>query len=83
MKAISLFILFSLSISNLIAQDDAAQRKIRKSERNRKIDEIVKMMVGREIGDRYPQRSSVPGPVRFKVENLADTKTISGISIRS
>ena len=45
-----------------------------------RIDEIVKMMVGREIGDRYPQRSSVPGPVRFKVENLADTKTISGIS---
>lgn len=43
MKAVSLFILFSLSISNLIAQDESDLKKLRKSERNRKIDEIVKM----------------------------------------
>ncbi len=45
-----------------------------------RFDEIVKMMVGREIGDRYPKRSSALGPVRFKVENLADDHTISGIN---
>ncbi|OHX20949.1 sugar ABC transporter ATP-binding protein [Chromobacterium sphagni] len=43
-------------------------------------DEVVRMMVGREIGDRYPKREAVPGEVRLKVENLADEDMISGIS---
>jgi ribose transport system ATP-binding protein len=43
-------------------------------------DEIVRMMVGREIGDRYPQRDAQLGAVRFKVEALSDKKTISNIS---
>ncbi|QBC44524.1 sugar ABC transporter ATP-binding protein [Iodobacter fluviatilis] len=45
-----------------------------------RFDEIVKMMVGREMSDRYPSRSSTLGPVRFKVEGLCDTSTISDIS---
>ncbi|SUX54069.1 sugar ABC transporter ATP-binding protein [Chromobacterium vaccinii] len=43
-------------------------------------DEVVAMMVGREIGDRYPKREAVPGAVRLKVENLADENMISGIT---
>ncbi|AXE33710.1 D-xylose ABC transporter ATP-binding protein [Chromobacterium phragmitis] len=43
-------------------------------------DEVVRMMVGREIGDRYPKREAVPGAVRLKVENLADENMIAGIS---
>ncbi|MET3696961.1 ribose ABC transporter ATP-binding protein [Bacillus oleivorans] len=33
-------------------------------------EEIVKMMVGRELGERFPQRTVQPGDVRLKVENL-------------
>ncbi|OWY39038.1 D-xylose ABC transporter ATP-binding protein [Xenophilus sp. AP218F] len=43
-------------------------------------DEVVKMMVGREIGDRFPPRKTAPGAVRLKVDNLADEDMISGIS---
>ena len=42
-------------------------------------DEIVKMMVGRELTERFPKRESPPGTVRFKVENLADEGHVSGI----
>ncbi|WP_348944967.1 sugar ABC transporter ATP-binding protein [Chitinibacter sp. FCG-7] len=42
-------------------------------------DEIVRMMVGREIGDRFPQRQATLGEVRLKVSDLADA-TISGIN---
>ena len=43
-------------------------------------DEVVRMMVGREIGDRYPKREAAPGAVRLKVDNLADENMIAGIS---
>ncbi|WP_028456093.1 sugar ABC transporter ATP-binding protein [Chitinilyticum litopenaei] len=43
-------------------------------------DEIVRMMVGREIGERFPGRTQAPGAVRFQVEQLADEGQISGIS---
>ncbi|MCR8842409.1 sugar ABC transporter ATP-binding protein [Paenibacillus sp. SC116] len=44
------------------------------------IDHIVHMMVGREIGERYPERNSKIGAERLRVENLSDGKKVSGIS---
>ncbi|WP_461611311.1 sugar ABC transporter ATP-binding protein [Cytobacillus kochii] len=43
-------------------------------------DEIVKMMVGREIGERYPTRTATIGDVFFKVENLSMKDHFSNIS---
>ncbi|TKC89350.1 sugar ABC transporter ATP-binding protein [Trinickia terrae] len=43
-------------------------------------EDVVRLMVGREIGERFPKRESQPGEVRFKVEDLADDGHISGIS---
>lgn len=43
-------------------------------------DEIVRMMVGREIGERFPSRSVSLGEERFRVEQLADDGQISDIS---
>ncbi|MDM5201210.1 sugar ABC transporter ATP-binding protein [Fictibacillus enclensis] len=34
-------------------------------------DEIVSMMVGRELGDRFPERQVTIGPERLRVENLS------------
>lgn len=34
------------------------------------MNDIVRMMIGREIGERYPSRNNKIGPVVFKVENL-------------
>ncbi|KAF1021701.1 MAG: Ribose import ATP-binding protein RbsA [Paracidovorax wautersii] len=42
-------------------------------------DEIVHLMVGREIGERFPARTSQPGAVRLQVEDLADEGNVSGI----
>jgi ribose transport system ATP-binding protein len=43
-------------------------------------EDVVRLMVGREIGERFPRRDHTPGAVRFKVSNLADDGQISGIS---
>jgi ribose transport system ATP-binding protein len=43
-------------------------------------DEIVRLMVGRELGERFPKRTNAPGDVRFQVAGLADDGNISGIS---
>jgi len=43
-------------------------------------DEIVKLMVGRELHERFPQREKSLGSVRLKVEDLADQGRISGLS---
>jgi ribose transport system ATP-binding protein len=43
-------------------------------------DEIVRLMVGREIGDRFPKRNVALGQVRLEVRNLDDGHTISGIN---
>lgn len=43
-------------------------------------DEVVRLMVGREIGERFPKRAHTPGEVRFEVKDLADDGNISGIS---
>lgn len=42
-------------------------------------DEVVRLMVGREIGDRFPKRASAPGAVRLEVERLADDGSIRDI----
>ncbi|PTB19243.1 D-xylose ABC transporter ATP-binding protein [Trinickia symbiotica] len=43
-------------------------------------DEVVRMMVGREIGERFPRRDSRRGDVRLEVSGLADDGRISGVS---
>ncbi|GAB7126125.1 ribose ABC transporter ATP-binding protein RbsA [Silvimonas sp. JCM 19000] len=43
-------------------------------------DEVVKLMVGRELGDRFPKRDSTPGAVRLVVKDLADAGNISKIN---
>jgi ribose transport system ATP-binding protein len=43
-------------------------------------DEIVRLMVGRELGERFPKCTNAPGDVRFQVAGLADDGNISGIS---
>jgi ribose transport system ATP-binding protein len=42
-------------------------------------DEVVKMMVGRELQERFPRRDNALGKVRLEVEELADESNISGI----
>lgn len=43
-------------------------------------DEIVRMMVGREIGDRYPAQTSNPGDIRFEVKGLTRAGEFEDIS---
>ncbi|NIE65352.1 sugar ABC transporter ATP-binding protein [Burkholderia sp. Ax-1719] len=43
-------------------------------------DEIVRLMVGRELGERFPKRSHTPGDVRMRVNGLADDGHVEGIS---
>ena len=43
-------------------------------------DEIVKMMVGRQLGDRYPERDTKIGSERLKVENLTCKGKFENIS---
>src|SRR5580692_6156237 len=42
-------------------------------------DELVKMMVGRELKERFPKREGSLGPVRLKVDDLTDQGHIAGI----
>ena len=42
-------------------------------------DEIVQMMVGRELKERFPSARVSLGPVRLKVDDLADEGHITGI----
>lgn len=44
-------------------------------------DMIIKMMVGRELKERYPEKTTKPGEVLLKVENLASmTPDFKGVS---
>jgi len=43
-------------------------------------DEVVRMMVGREIGDRFPKRTVQPGAIRLQVDGLADERHVRDIS---
>ena len=42
-------------------------------------DEVVRMMVGRELKERFPKREASIGLVRLKVDDLADQGHITGI----
>ena len=42
-------------------------------------DEVVKMMVGRELEERFPKREVSPGPVRLEVDDLTDEGNITHI----
>jgi ribose transport system ATP-binding protein len=42
-------------------------------------DEIVKLMVGRQLGDRFPERDTKIGQERFKVENLTSKGSFENI----
>lgn len=42
--------------------------------------EIVKMMIGREIGERYPERHVTPGDVVFEVKDLCCPNVFKNIS---
>ncbi|NHC42988.1 sugar ABC transporter ATP-binding protein [Bacillus sp. MM2020_1] len=43
-------------------------------------DEIVKLMVGRQLGERFPERNTKIGQERFKVENLTSKGCFENIS---
>jgi ribose transport system ATP-binding protein len=43
-------------------------------------DEIVKLMVGRQLGERFPERNTKIGQERFKVENLTSNGSFENIS---
>jgi ribose transport system ATP-binding protein len=43
-------------------------------------EEIVKMMVGRELGERYPARTGKPGDEKIRIENLTAEGAFEGIS---
>lgn len=43
-------------------------------------DEIVRMMVGRQLGDRYPKRTAVPGDELLRVESFTSAEAFEGIS---
>lgn len=44
------------------------------------LDKVVQMMVGRELGERYPERVPYEDVERFRVEGLSDGKRIKDIS---
>lgn len=46
------------------------------------ISELVKMMIGREIGERYPERNVKPGDVLFEVKNLTHEGIFKDISFK-
>lgn len=43
-------------------------------------DEIVSMMVGRELGERFPSRNATIGEVKLKVEGLSSTGAFEDVS---
>lgn len=43
-------------------------------------DEIVKLMVGRQLGERFPERNTKIGQERFKVENLTSKGSFENIN---
>ncbi|WP_066055971.1 sugar ABC transporter ATP-binding protein [Robertmurraya korlensis] len=43
-------------------------------------DEIVKMMVGRQLGERFPERVTELGPTRLQVENVTSKGSFEDIS---
>jgi ribose transport system ATP-binding protein len=46
------------------------------------MDELVKLMIGRELKDVYPKRDTAPGDVLLQVENLSQPKLLRDISFQ-
>ncbi|MED0672523.1 sugar ABC transporter ATP-binding protein [Aneurinibacillus aneurinilyticus] len=44
------------------------------------LDTVVRMMVGRQLGERFPERNTAIGEERLRVEELSDGEIISNIS---
>ena len=42
--------------------------------------ELIKMMVGRELADEYPRRTTAPGPVRLVISGLCRGKAVRDVS---
>lgn len=47
---------------------------------NAKEEDLIRLMVGRDIGSRFPQKTNVPGEVLLKVEHLSDKGFLKDIS---
>jgi ribose transport system ATP-binding protein len=43
-------------------------------------EEIVKMMVGRELGERFPQRNTVTGEEKLRIENFTSNDAFKDVS---
>jgi ribose transport system ATP-binding protein len=46
------------------------------------MDELVKLMIGRELKDVYPKRTPAPGNVLFEANNVARAKLVHDISFK-
>lgn len=44
------------------------------------IDDVVRMMIGREIGDRYPKREKSNGDIVFEVKNIKKKNLVKEVS---
>ncbi|RHW42589.1 sugar ABC transporter ATP-binding protein [Neobacillus notoginsengisoli] len=51
-----------------------------KAVKDTSFDDIVRMMVGRQLGERFPTRDTLPGPERLRAEGLAIKGVFEGIS---
>ncbi|OON94584.1 MAG: D-xylose ABC transporter ATP-binding protein [Candidatus Epulonipiscium fishelsonii] len=49
---------------------------------NSTMQDIVKMMIGREIGDRFPKNNNVTSEIAFEVKDLNKEKVIKNISFK-
>ncbi len=45
-------------------------------------DEIVQLMVGRELGERFPERKAIIGDVKLEVKNLARNEHFNNVSFQ-
>jgi ribose transport system ATP-binding protein len=46
------------------------------------MDELVKLMIGRELKDVYPKRTPTPGEVLLEVNNVSRTKLVHDVSFK-
>lgn len=70
--------IFQISDRITVLRDGRYVGTVRTAETS--LDELVKMMVGREITDRFPKVEVKPGEERLRVENLTVRGKLSGIS---
>lgn len=70
--------IFQISDRITVLRDGRYVGTVRTAETS--LDELVKMMVGREITDRFPKVEVMPGEERLRVENLTVRGKLSGIS---